>query len=42
MTINPESWTHGSSKQRVTWFLEGFDNGDPELCDPFERDVNNP
>ncbi len=42
MRINPESWTHGSSEQRVTWFLEGFDNGDPELCDPFERDVNNP
>jgi predicted metalloprotease len=42
MQINQESWTHGSSQQRVTWFLEGFDNGDPELCDPFERDVNNP
>lgn len=42
MTIDPHTWTHGSAAQRVTWFKEGFDNGDPELCDPFERDVNNP
>ncbi|MGI9599058.1 MAG: KPN_02809 family neutral zinc metallopeptidase [Acidimicrobiales bacterium] len=42
MSIDPHTWTHGSSAQRVTWFKEGYDNGDPELCDPFERDVNNP
>ncbi len=42
MRIDPHTWTHGSADQRVTWFKEGFDNGDPELCDPFERDINNP
>lgn len=42
MQVDPHTWTHGSSQQRITWFKEGFDNGDPELCDPFQRDVNNP
>ncbi len=42
MRIDPHTWTHGSSAQRETWFLEGFDNGDPELCDPFQRDKDNP
>ncbi|MGB5755288.1 MAG: neutral zinc metallopeptidase [Acidimicrobiales bacterium] len=42
MTIDPHTWTHGSAAQRVTWFKQGYDNGDPELCDPFQLDVNNP
>ncbi len=42
MRIDPHTWTHGSSAQRVTWFKQGYDNGDPELCDPFQLDVNNP
>lgn len=33
--VHPESWTHGSSAQRVKWFKRGFDKGDMEGCDTF-------
>ncbi|MGH1493046.1 MAG: KPN_02809 family neutral zinc metallopeptidase [Acidimicrobiales bacterium] len=42
MRVDPHTWTHGSAAQRETWFLQGFDNGDPELCDPFQLDKDNP
>jgi uncharacterized protein len=33
--VSPESWTHGSSAERVSWFMRGFDIGDVNQCDTF-------
>ena len=33
--VVPESFTHGSSAQRVTWLRRGLDNGKVEACDTF-------
>jgi uncharacterized protein len=34
--VHPESFTHGSSEQRVTWLRRGLDSGNPEVCNTFE------
>jgi predicted metalloprotease len=34
-TVVPESFTHGSSEQRVTWFRRGLDSGSMQSCDTF-------
>ena len=33
--VMPESFTHGSSEQRVRWFRRGIDSGDLQQCDTF-------
>lgn len=30
--VQPESWTHGSSEQRVSWLRKGMQTGDPNSC----------
>jgi predicted metalloprotease len=33
--VTPDSFTHGSSEQRVRWFKRGLDSGSIDHCDTF-------
>jgi uncharacterized protein len=37
--VVPDSFTHGTSAQRVKWFKRGFDTGDVANCDTFKGNV---
>ena len=34
--VVPDSFTHGTSRQRVTWFRRGIETGDIQQCDTFK------
>jgi predicted metalloprotease len=35
--VNPDSFTHGSSEQRMTWFRKGLDSGSIDACNTFAQ-----
>jgi len=36
-SVNPDSFTHGSSADRTKWFQKGFQTGDVAACDTFAQ-----
>jgi predicted metalloprotease len=38
--VNPESFTHGTSRERTAWFKRGFDTGRPDACDTFSGSID--
>jgi predicted metalloprotease len=34
-SVSPDSFTHGTSEQRMHWFTQGYQTGSPENCDTF-------
>lgn len=39
--VNPDSFTHGTSEQRLYWFQKGFQSGDMQKGDTFAALLNN-
>lgn len=37
--VVPESFTHGTSEQRMRWFQTGFQAGNPNACDTFSGSI---
>src|ERR1700722_5300703 len=35
--VNPDSFTHGSSAQRMQWFQRGFNDGTVQACNTFQN-----
>jgi uncharacterized protein len=33
--VAPDSFTHGTSQQRMDWFQRGLDSGDMRACNTF-------
>ena len=38
--VVPDSFTPGSSEQRVRWFKKGFESGDINVCNTFAEGIN--
>jgi predicted metalloprotease len=34
-SVDPDTFTHGTSQQREQWFTRGYQNGDPKSCNTF-------
>lgn len=37
--VDPETFTHGTSAQRMKWFRRGFDSGRLDVCDTFSEEA---
>jgi predicted metalloprotease len=38
-SVDPDTFTHGTSEQRARWFDKGRQSGQPSDCDTFSGDV---
>lgn len=38
--VVPDSFTHGSAQQRIRWFTQGLQSGNPNQCDTFAPSYN--
>ncbi len=36
--VVPDSFTHGTSLQRLNWFKKGFKSGNPNVCNTWQAD----